>query len=146
MREARGNLWNFRVNSPNNFACITVNGGVKPNGECVMGRGCAKDARDCFPGFAKKLGDLIKLHGNNVHLFEYERIVAFPTKNNWWEMSDIRLIIRSAQQLAELANSMPDKAFYLARPGCNNGKLNWSEVKPAIENILPDNVIAVTNQ
>lgn len=107
-----------------------------------MGRGCAREARDKFLGTAKLLGDLIKANGNVVQ-YLLNDLLAFPTKHNWWEKSDLELIKQSAAQLAEMARACHDHIFYLVRPGCGNGQLEWSDVKPAIADILPDNVVIV---
>jgi hypothetical protein len=143
MQEMTGNLWDFYSLGEQHVACITTNGFVKRNGECVMGRGCAREARDRFPGLAKLLGDTIKRLGNKVYVFGTLRIISFPTKHVWWEKSDLPLIEKSAQELANFARATPNNIFYLPRPGCGNGRLKWSDVKPAIEGILPDNVVIV---
>lgn len=64
MREAFGDLWDFHA-APNAVACITTNGYVNGRGECVMGRGVARQAKARFPGIAKQLGTLIK---GNIYL------------------------------------------------------------------------------
>lgn len=143
VQEMNGNLWEFYSLGEQHIACITTNGFVKTNGECVMGRGCAREARDKFPGFAKFLGDTIKQLGNKVHLFGTPRLLSFPTKHVWWEKSDLELIKQSTQELADIARAKPDNIFYLPRPGCGNGQLNWADVKPAIQDLLPDNVIVI---
>jgi hypothetical protein len=146
MQELDGNLWDFYGLSNQHIACITTNGFVKNNGECVMGRGCAREARDKFPGFAKFLGDTIKQLGNKVHLFGTPRLCSFPTKHVWWEKSDLGLIKKSARELANIAQAAPDNIFYLPRPGCGNGQLRWEDVRPVIASILPDNVVVVNYQ
>lgn len=62
MKEATGDLWTF----PADWRVITTNGFVKKNGECVMGRGCAKEATLRYPRIAKELGNFITLYGNKV--------------------------------------------------------------------------------
>lgn len=144
MKEMYGDLWDFH-REPNAVVCITTNGFVKANGECVMGRGCAREARDRFPGLALQLGNLIRSSGNRVHQLPLKLggLVTFPTKHVWWEKSDLVLIERSAEQLKELALRLPYQ-FYLPRPGCSNGQLQWADVKPVLERVeLPDNVIAI---
>jgi hypothetical protein len=143
VQEMTGNLWDFYSLGERHVACITTNGFVKKNGECVMGRGCAREAKEKFPGLAKFLGDTIKQLGNKVHMFGTPQLVSFPTKHVWWEKSDLELIKKSAGELAKLAALYPDNIFYLPKPGCGNGQLKWEDVKPAIEGILPDNVVIV---
>lgn len=126
--------------------CITTNGFVKSNGECVMGRGCAKEASTRFKGLAKRLGDLIKTVGNVVHVFNEERLITFPVKHVWWKPADLELIKQSAIVLSNEAKEHPAMTFYLPRPGCGNGGRDWlTEVKPLLESVdLPDNVVVVS--
>ena len=64
MKELKGNMFNIECDA----LCITTNGFVKSNGECVMGRGCAKKIRQYYPNIAFDLGKLVKTEGNKVHL------------------------------------------------------------------------------
>lgn len=75
------NLWNYIGKA--NAICITTNGFTKRSGEAVMGRGCAAQALKRYPGLDKKLGDMIKEHGNRTMRLTRERgtsVVAFPVK------------------------------------------------------------------
>lgn len=79
MKEAKGNLWDM----PCDAVCISTNGFVKNNGECVMGRGCAKEAAEYFPEIPKLLGTKLKKYGNVVQTirhFEGVAILAYPVK------------------------------------------------------------------
>lgn len=83
MREAKGNLLAMDCDA----LCITTNGFVKANGECVMGRGIAKQVQKYLPNIPKDLGKLIKTGGNRVHLIYPERrdenipaVISFPVK------------------------------------------------------------------
>lgn len=152
MLEVRGNLWTYKTPDGQvpDVRCITTNGFVKKNGECVMGRGCAREARDKFPGLAKQLGLLISLHGNNVHsLGEYKgygELVSFPVKHRWNQEADLDLIFRSAEQLRNHVNEVWDKdvVVVIPRPGCGNGGLKWEVVKDKIESILDDRFHIIT--
>lgn len=73
MIEITGDLFN----EPCDAFCITTNGFVKRNGECVMGRGCAKTAADRWFGLTERLGSLIKHRGNNVHML-YTITESYP--------------------------------------------------------------------
>lgn len=73
--------------------CITTNGFVKNNGECVMGRGCAAQIKKMYPDFPKLVGNHIKSMGNIPFVgqpldngfylsrrLKGTRIVSFPVK------------------------------------------------------------------
>lgn len=141
MKEITGNLWDY-YQQPGHVICLTTNGTLKANGEGVMGRGCAREATKKVPGIARVLGDGLRVYGN---IFQFasvgmtDHIVFFPVKHNWWEKASTDLIQRSAQILEKVAKERPDRVYVLPRPGCGNGKLKWSQVRPYLT-FLPDNV------
>lgn len=152
MLEIEGDIWDCKT--PLSPICITTNGYIKKNGQCVMGRGIALQAKIRYPKLPKELGDRIKQFGNKVFYFPDYDIITFPTKHIWTDTADIELIKSSAEQLVEMVNSdyinMAEsygwKRIYLVRPGCSNGKLQWKDVKSIIEKILvSDNFIVVQN-
>lgn len=139
MIEIFGDVWD----SPDgHIICIPSNGFVKNNGRCVMGRGVAQQARDRFEDLDLEFGRLINSIGNTVFWARASNppIMSFPVKHHWQQPADPKLIVRSAEQLREVAQSNQGKTFVLPRPGCGNGQLKWVNVKPLIEGILPDNV------
>lgn len=135
MIEVTGNLWDY----PADVRIITTNGTIKKDGSCVMGRGCAKEAADRYPDFPKLLGKAIKQGGNNPHVIE--GIITFPVKHQWFEHADLTLIRTSVLQLKRMID--PSKTYVMPRPGCGNGKREWSEVKSLLKD-LPDNVYVIT--
>lgn len=140
MKEATGNLWTY----PADYRIITTNGTIKRNGECVMGRGCAKEAMKKWPLLPKLLGNQLKLHGNRVHYFAEYKLFTFPVKHNWYEDADENLISGSVAYLECLARGdMKASTFVMPRPGCGNGHLQWDNVRPFLES-LPDNVTVIT--
>lgn len=157
MIEVTGNLWTY----PADVRVITTNGTVKKNGECVMGRGCALEAKQQVQfNLAKHLGDLITAKGNHVHFLYSEGqqdmidVYSFPVKHQWMERADLKLIERSARELVHEMIGMPSDSGYLVsdkssvivlpRPGCGNGGLRWEDVKPVIEPILDDRFHVIT--
>jgi hypothetical protein len=138
LREIKGNLWKF-FGQNHNVVLITTNGMVKKNGEAVMGRGCAFQATQLFPGIAKVLGHSLQNFGNHVALLR-SGLWSFPVKHNWYEEADLKLIAQSTEELRGAIE--PTKNYYLPRPGCGNGKLKWEDVKPIVSS-LPDNVFIV---
>jgi len=70
MHEVNGDLFTF----PADAMCITTNGFVKANGECVMGRGCAKQAANYWPDLPAVLGGAIKKFGNVVIILKHFQV------------------------------------------------------------------------
>jgi hypothetical protein len=90
--------------------------------------------------------------GNHVHdLGWYSsenesvyRIVSFPVKHRWQDAADLELIKRSALELVELVDRNAwARKIKLPRPGCGNGRLRWSDVKPVLEPLLDDRFVVV---
>ena len=136
MIEITGELFDAKTT----YIAITTNGTIKRNGECVMGRGCALEAKVRYPQLPKILGDSLKSNGNHVIGLLYvpnnQQIVAFPVKHNWWEQADIALIERSCKEL--LVHVDQHETCALPRAGCGNGKLSWQVVKPIMARYLDD--------
>lgn len=146
MIEVIGNLWEF----PADVRVITTNGTVKKNGECVMGRGCALEAKQRQPSIALALGRLIQQHGNHVFLLNNGdvKLYSFPVKHAWHEKADLALIERSAYELGDALRYDLDTPFdgvcVMPRPGCGNGGLRWADVKSILEPILDDRFHVIT--
>ena len=147
MRELEMDVWDAPADA---WIGIPTNGTVRANHRLVMGRGVAQQAKEKFADLDWLLGLHVYHVGNTpmvCHGTYYGRnwtfrLFSFPVKHNWWESADIALIARSTVWLDALALESPKVTFYLPRPGCGNGRLLWSDVKPVIE-FLPDNVIVV---
>jgi hypothetical protein len=145
MLEVKGNLWDYHNPYP---VVITTNGNVKLSG-AVMGKGIAFEAKNRFPGLPKMLAQHIKMSGNVVKYFPEFNLFTFPTKNNWWEKSDLELITESCDRLLYMMNFLGNRdtwtfeKVYMVRPGCNNGQLSWEIVKPVLEHYFDDRFIIV---
>lgn len=144
MKEIIGNLWDFYDRG--HHIAITTNGTVKKNGECVMGRGVALQAKRRFAALPFLIGDQIQRVGNRLHVFGALHLIAFPVKWNWNESADPDLIHLSAQQLVDYCDAYRISEVYLPRPGCGNGGLRWSVVKPVIAPVLDDRFTIVEIQ
>lgn len=136
------NIWSAWED--NYYIVIPTNGFVKTNGECVMGRGLALQAKEKFPQLPLELGKRIVGCGNDVFIFLKYRLLTFPVKTVWYEKAKLELIEKSCKQLEEIFKynlfDLP-VPLYLPRVGCGNGKLNWDEVKPILEKYLDDRFI-----
>ena len=146
---------------------VTTNGFVKYNGECVMGRGIAKQIATKFPEVPKLLGNVIKQNGNCVNEIK-KGLISFPVKpeyviydgNNvvkhamknytigqkvagFHAKADIKIIERSLQEIVKYANSNPQiKFFCIPRAGCGAGELDWyKEIRPLFRKYLDERFI-----
>ena len=149
IKEATADLWEVALAA--DLCVITTNGATKKDGACVMGRGCALEAKERYPGIDLKLGRLIEVHGNRVmRIGRYGKagasvvIASFPVKHHWRDEADPELIQRSAEQLVAIANKFGYRQVVLPRPGCGNGRLSWHDVRPILDEVLDERFTVVT--
>lgn len=142
MEEINGNIWNYLSKG---FVVVPTNGTVKKNGEAVMGRGLALQLKQRYPYFPRRLGSVISIEGNKLFRFFEPNVVSFPVKHNWWEKADILLLEESAKKLHSICVSDMKTNFYIPHVGCDNGGLDWKDVKPILGKHLGelDNVVIV---
>lgn len=140
MQEIRGDLWEFHGRA---VIAVTTCGQLDRRGECVMLRGCARQARDRFPGLAGTLGALILAGGN--HVFDLgDGIVSFPVEDDPFGISDPRLIERSCRELVALAAREGWRRIVVPRPGCGGGGLEWSGVRPILGRHFDDRFLVIS--
>lgn len=143
MIEATGNIWTVEADA----TCVTTNGIVKRNGEAVMGAGIALQAKNRYPNLPMQLAKRLLLFGNHVFIItqpDGRNIATFPTKHDWKLDSSLTLIENSCEELVELVNKRGWSKVVLTRPGCANGKLSWSDVKPILEKHFDDRFVVIT--
>jgi hypothetical protein len=138
MREAVTELWATDAD----LRIVTTNGFVKSNGEAVMGRGCAQEAKQRFPGIERRLGSLLNEHGNRPMRLRSD-LATLPVKHNWWEDADPDLIIESVKRLVSLVDKFGYESVLMPRPGCGNGSLIWENIRPLIADLLDDRFIVI---
>jgi hypothetical protein len=146
VREQKGDLWDLQKQNPGSWICITTNGFIKKTGQCVMGRGCAKEAALKYPILPFLLGSHVLMYGNVPSYFHEFKIISFPVKHVRWDPADLELIKGSAVWLLGASLLQPDTLYFLPRPGCGNGQRDWEkEVKPLLLSLeMPDNVVVVS--
>lgn len=136
MKERIGDIWKTDCD----IICVTTNGVVKSNGELVMGKGVALQAKKRYLELPYQLGNLVSLYGNKPYYITYidddYDIISLPTKHHWIDNSNIELIKKSLLRIKEIIPENCNVA--LSRPGCANGNLFWKDVKQEIEPILDD--------
>jgi hypothetical protein len=143
MRELTVNLWSVSAD----LLVITTNGYVTKRGAAVMGRGCAKEAKDRYPDLPHKLGSFLERYGNRAMLlgiYDGSELCSFPVKKHWRDYADLSLILRSTHQLLKIVDRYGYERVVLPRPGCGNGGLLWSAVKPVIDPLLDDRFTVVS--
>lgn len=143
MKETTGDLWDY----PADATIITTNGTVKNDLFAVMGRGCAREACQRYPGMEKLLGHHLMCFGNQVYCFQMQDdriLITFPVKHNWYESANIDLIRKSCFELDVHMERLELESVVMPRPGCGNGKLDWKDVKPVIEPLLDDRYTVIT--
>lgn len=156
MYEYTGDFWQY----PADVYIITTNGAVKKDGKAVMGAGIARQARDKYSGMDLVLGSLIKSKGNKPFVLgsitkdipdEYAYLITLPVKHHWKQKADLKLIKNSLLLLedeikfVEANSGKFIETIVMVRPGCGNGGLEWSEVKPLCEKYL-DNRYVIINK
>lgn len=134
MRHIEGDLWD---QLPEAVVAITTCGQISKKGECIMLRGCARQARERFPGLALKLGELIREGGNHVHDLG-NGVVSFPVEEGAFDVPDLRIIERSCRELVALTESRGWQQIVVPRPGCGGGGLQWETVRPILEPYFDD--------
>ncbi|MGB3634998.1 MAG: hypothetical protein WA982_13220 [Rubrobacteraceae bacterium] len=147
MKEARMDLWEAEAD----LRVITTNPIINRHGAAVMGRGCAREAKERITGLKYHFAKLLRRHGNRVMRLTRPRkgskgaaLASFPVKHHYREAADPDLIVRSARQLVALADKFGYSQIVLARPGCGNGSLHWNDVRPLLAGILDDRFTVLT--
>ncbi len=140
MVEICGNIWDYLGRA---VIVVTTNGHVDGSGKADLGRGCARQAGERFPGLALRLGSMLRARGNHVHYLG-EDVVSFPVEENPWSVPDPALIRRSARELRALADVMGWRYIIVPRPGCGGGGLDWKEARPLVAEVFDDRFHVIT--
>ena len=111
----------------------------------VMGKGIALQFRQAFPDNFKVYEAACR-HGEVVpgrmlvvptHRFENPKfIINFPTKRHWKGKSRIEDIEAGLSDLVRVIRHEKIQSIAVPPLGCGNGGLEWSTVRPKIENAL----------
>jgi hypothetical protein len=152
MIEQRVDILSSKVLRVADAICFTSCGVVTKSGELVMGAGIAKQFATKWPFMPEYFGTLVKFDGSRVCAFHYDvtldrrfYVISFPTKHHFKDKSDLKLIIKSAEELVKFCDDNKLDVVYLPSPGTGLGGLDWeSVVKPSLEKILDDRFIITT--
>lgn len=132
-------------------AVVTTNGVIRKNGDAVLGKGQALEAKKLFPRMEQQLGEYLRRYGNRAFYMGTRQVgdhltslVTFPTKHHYRDNSDPDLIIRSAVQLKEIAAKFHLSKVYLPPVGCGLGKLDYAkQVQPILQQVLDSDQFVV---
>ena len=96
----------------NSALCISTNGFIKSNNEGVMGRGIAKQYKDCCSTAQKTLGENLIKYNNNMSILNFEPstktiVLSFPVKPAFIDKYNKSLLV----------NHMQNKIKYGPMPG-----------------------------
>jgi hypothetical protein len=144
------NIWAY-AGLENTRICIPINCTVKRNGENVMGKGMALEAKRRYPGIAVAIGRMLNLIGRTPGTIPpLPFLMTFPTKYNWWDKTaNFDLIRMGFRTINTFARQLPNMQFYLPRVGCGKGTGNllWIEtIEPLAMRECPHaNIIFVHN-
>lgn len=113
----------------------------------VMGKGLALQFKKKYPeNYVKykaacekkkvKIGKMFVYASRT--LFNPKYIINFPTKAHWRSSSKMDYIIKGLLDLKKVIKKHKIRSIAVPPLGCGYGGLNWSEVRPVIENTLED--------
>lgn len=145
---------------------VTTNGGMDRDGSLLMNGGVAGAAKRHLPGIEGVLGKLVKERGNVPIALPKVRVLTWPTKlgvhtlpdgrshAGWMCISRVddqackdvvgRLTARSGERVIKMADEMGLQGpIFLPRPGCGLGGLDWSKVKPWMQERFDDRFVVV---
>lgn len=137
------------------------------NCEGVMGKGVALKFKQFFPAMfsayrATCLYSNTQLkHGGDLWLFRYNdleqltlwtptedgdklikgrqsRVLCFATKEKWRNPSKLEWIERGLQNVKYFVSTYSIRDIAFPKLGCNNGGLDWNEVRPLMEKYLDE--------
>ncbi len=139
-----GDIWKYEKEA--DLIVITTNSYVKHNGELVMGRGFAYEAKRRYPElpklFGRKVQEIGSRYGFVVVGTRGKLFGAFQVKYHFKYPASLELIRFSTEKLKTYAERKPEMTIFLNFPGIGNGKLRDEEKEIAdIISVLPDNVV-----
>lgn len=149
MRKVIGDLWTWGADKDHGrWTVIPTNAMTNKNGEAIMGKGLALQAKKKFPKLARYFGSLLPIYGATViplGVWGDYQLIAFPTKYHWEDPSDMALIEKSCRGLLNLmeAATNPPSVVILPCVGTDEGKLTWQAVEPILESYLDDRFVVI---
>lgn len=137
IRESRGNLLKANADAiVNAVNCVGV-----------MGKGIALQFKQAYPHNYRAYKDACDIGQVRIgHMFVYDTrcpgprryIVNFPTKEHWRSQSSLEGVAQGLFDLVGVVKQRGIKSIAIPALGCGNGGLEWTDVKPLIEQAFAD--------
>ena len=121
------------------------------NTQGIMGKGIALQFKQAFPAMFRDYEKACKtgeVRLGKVHVYDLggltggpRWIINFPTKGHWRERSRLTDIEAGLRDLVATVRRLSIRSLAVPPLGCGNGGLNWTDVRPRIEDAftgLPD--------
>jgi O-acetyl-ADP-ribose deacetylase (regulator of RNase III) len=97
----------------------------------VMGKGIALMFKERFPKNYREYVAASKMSGPKL-------VINFPTKKHWRYPTKIEWVREGLVALSEVIQEKQISSIAVPPLGCGNGGLNWSDVRPLVEEYLGD--------
>lgn len=107
----------------------------------VMGKGLALSCKKRFPAMYEEYRAIClrgEFRPGKLHLWKHPHqwILNFPTKDEWWDNSQLSWIESGLENLARNYQAMGITSINVPPLGCANGGLKFDDVRPLIERYL----------
>ncbi len=130
----KGNIWDYWRQGA--WVAVLTNG-VVTNGNLVMGRGQALEAKTLMPELPYYLGEWVSRMGNVPRIIDRFHVVSFPTKQHFKDPSTLEFISQSWNDLTIEWSIFHNRILqetgqnigplYIPPPGCGLGGLHWHQ-------------------
>lgn len=141
-------MWSEYLDS--DLFLITTNSYVRKDGELVMGRGIALEAKRRYPTLPKIAGDWIVANGFKdgyygimVDVLLDSPMGLFQVKHHYADQASLKLIETSCEMLAVWINEKQLARVNMNYPGIGAGRLPKSAVAPILEQHLGESPVTI---
>lgn len=142
MKFQKGDMWT--VYNDADLFLITTNSCVRKDGELVMGRGIAQQAKQLYPTVPKIAGAWIiennfrdRFYGLITEIFD-SPLGMFQVKYHYADAAETAIIDASCEMLAFVMDEHKYSNVHLNYPGIGYGGLCKESVQPILEQHLAD--------
>lgn len=144
LEEIKGNIWNYY--DKGNQIVILMSYSRAKNGEVIMNKGIALQAKQKFPSLPRELSTTLSIYGDHLICDSSRKIIFFPIKYSQQEKTDLSLIKKGAQELLDLFNKhIKDypTPIYITKSEDEENELPWKNIKNILEKYLDDRFVIV---